>query len=99
MRLSTIVNRLLAEGSIERVRVNWYRVLNTARTRQLNIPEGTLLHPLTAVHEEFAVQISDEEYVYRATPRPERMPRQDAPRPVEPPCFKNYKARRLPLPW
>lgn len=92
MRLSTIVNTLLAEGSIERVRVNWYRVLNTARTRQLNIPEGTLLHPRAAVHNEFAVQVAEgDNYVYRTIPRPERMPGQEAPRPVEPPVLRTIR--------
>lgn len=72
MRLSTIVDRLLREGSIERTRVNWYRVLNTPRTRQLNIPEGTVIHPLSAVHTEFAVQVGPNDYVFRTSPRPER---------------------------
>lgn len=89
MTLATLVNRLIAEGTIERVRVNRYRVNSTARSRGLDITEGRVCS-LSQIHALFCVRSvrGGEDYVFRSpesgfrfqaypvSPEPER------PRPV-----------------
>lgn len=52
--LATLVNRLIAEGTVERVRVNRYRINPTVRTRQLHYsPSVGSLFTLTQIHAAF----------------------------------------------
>lgn len=59
MTLATIVNRLKAEGTIEQVRVNRYKINATERTRQLRIrsyQEDGQLYTRAQIHALFAVE-------------------------------------------
>lgn len=60
MTRATLVNRLKAEGSIEQVRVNRYRINDTSRVRGLGITVGLIL-TLNQVHEKFLIQIGPTE--------------------------------------
>lgn len=70
MTLATIVNRLKAEGTIEQVRVNRYKVNRTIRSQALEIrpfEETTRLYTLSEIHQLFAVR-QGTEFVFRTNP-------------------------------
>lgn len=70
MTLATIVNRLKAEGSIEPVRVNRYKINRTVRTIRLGIrpfEEEPHLYTLSEIHGLFAVQ-QGTEFTFRTEP-------------------------------
>lgn len=70
MTLATIVNRLKAEGTIEQVRVNRYKVNGTPRARQLGIrpfEEEARLYTLSEIHGLFAEPYGSE-FRFRTEP-------------------------------
>lgn len=70
MTLATIVNRLKAEGTIEQVRVNRYKVNRTIRSQALEIrpfEETHRLYTLSEIHSLFAVP-QGAEFVFRTNP-------------------------------
>lgn len=71
MTLATLVNRLKAEGTIEQVRVNRYKVNDTARSRGLGIESGIRLYTLVQIHEMFCEPAhSGVGYIFRASAGP-----------------------------
>lgn len=74
MTLATIVNRLLAEGSIERVRVNRYRINNSMRVRDLNVRAEQIV-TLSEVHTIFATGSESEGYRFRRSSEYQFIPR------------------------
>lgn len=70
MTLATIVNRLKAEGTIEQVRVNRYRINDTYRSRGLGLNNrGEALYTLVQIHEMFAVQTAPNDWTFRRAVR------------------------------
>lgn len=79
MRSATFINRLIAEGSIERVRVNRYRILDSYRTRELLLSDSVGQEKtLSQVHELYGVETSPGWTRFKTVADLENRPRQVA---------------------
>lgn len=90
---ATLVNRLIAEGTIERVRVNRYRVNPTLRSERLEVDRSRLI-TLDEVHRIFMRQdsLSESDWEFRRIPQSAftAEPARPQPRP-EPPVLRRIQ--------